>query len=159
MVDDIDNVVDFQPWELPLLLLAGFRVILERAHERLAEVGHPDVRPAHGFTLQAVGEGASASEIAARLGVSKQAAGKTLAMLERQGYVTRTADRDDARQRTVALTDRGHDLLARSADAFAEVVSSWERTVGADAVAEVVATLRRLDLSGPTRLDLGAWAR
>ena len=158
VVDDIDNSVDFQPWSLPLLLLGGFRALVDDAHARLADQGHPDARPVHGFTLQAVGPGATASEVAARLGVSKQAAGKTLALLEQQGYVTRGTDPGDARRRTVVPTDRGRDLLARSAAAFADGVAGWEERVGADAVRDLHATLRRLDLAAATRLDLGSWS-
>jgi hypothetical protein len=42
-------------FELPLRLLLGFRVLIDRLHAELARQGHPDVRPVHGFVLQAVG--------------------------------------------------------------------------------------------------------
>ena len=78
---------------LPLLLFAGFRAIIDRLHAELAEQGHPEVRPAHGFALQAIGlDGATASEIGRRLGVSKQAAGKTTDRLAALGYVERVDD-------------------------------------------------------------------
>lgn len=80
-------------FELPLLLFAGFRSIIDELHRELAEHGHRDVRPAYGFALQAVGrDGATASEIGRRLGVSKQAAGKTVEKLEGLGYVERVDD-------------------------------------------------------------------
>ena len=64
--------------ELPLLLFAAFRGIIDELHARLARDGHPDVRPAYGFAMQAIGPaGATASEVGRRLGISKQAAGKT----------------------------------------------------------------------------------
>jgi DNA-binding MarR family transcriptional regulator len=46
-------------------------------------------------------------ELAARLGVTQQAASKSVADLERRGYVRRTPDPADARARRVALTERG----------------------------------------------------
>jgi hypothetical protein len=62
-------------YELPLLLAGGFRLLIDELHEHLAEQGHPELRPVHGFALQAVGrDGATVSEIGRRLGVSKQAA-------------------------------------------------------------------------------------
>jgi hypothetical protein len=70
-------------FELPLLLFGGFRAIIDELHTELAHRGHPDLRPAHGFAMQAVGLGgttASAmifSEIrakwAAELGANKLA--------------------------------------------------------------------------------------
>jgi hypothetical protein len=57
-----------------VLLLAGFRTLIDQLHGELARRGHPHLRPAHGFTMQAIGlEGATASELGRRLGVSKQA--------------------------------------------------------------------------------------
>jgi len=70
-------------FELPMLLFAGFRSIIDELHAELARRGHPDLRPAHGFALQAIGHGgATATETGRRLGVSKQAAGKTIERLE-----------------------------------------------------------------------------
>ena len=75
-------------FELPVLLFAGFRSIIDELHAELARRGHPDLRPAHGFALQAIGPGgATAAETGRRLGISKQAAGKTIDRLEELGYV------------------------------------------------------------------------
>ena len=52
-------------FELPMLLFAGFRSIIDELHAELARRGHPDMRPAHGFALQAIGlGGATAAETA-----------------------------------------------------------------------------------------------
>ena len=73
-------------FELPLLLLHGFRVLIDELHAELARQGHPDMRPMHGFVFQAVGPGGTtAAELGRRLGVSKQAAGKTIDSLQRLG--------------------------------------------------------------------------
>src|ERR1700745_3968767 len=90
---------DTYGFELPLLLFGGFRSIIDELHAELARRGPPDVRPAHGFALQAIGlDGATATEAGRRLGISKQAAGKTIDRLEVLGYVHRSAD-DAARRR------------------------------------------------------------
>ena len=74
-------------YELPLLLLAAFRAVIDEAHEELAARGHPELRPAHGFAMQAIGTfGATAADVGRRLGVSKQAAGKTIDRLAELGY-------------------------------------------------------------------------
>src|SRR4051812_28921286 len=106
-------------WELPLLLFAGFRSIIDQLHAELATRGHPEARPVHGFAMQAIGlYGASASEVGRRLGVSKQAAGKTIDRLAALGYVERVDDPRDARSKIVRLTPIGLDLLRQSAEIF-----------------------------------------
>lgn len=89
---------------LPLLLLAGFRTLIDDLHAELARQGHPDLRPLHGFVLQAVGNGTTASELGQRLGVSKQAAGKTVDRLVALGYLERADDPADARRKLVRPT-------------------------------------------------------
>src|SRR6202008_2068659 len=88
-------------FELALLLLAGFRTLIEALHAELASQGPPDARPAPGFVLRPTGpHGVTATELGRRLGVSKQAAGKTVDRLEKLGYVTRAGDARDARRKT-----------------------------------------------------------
>lgn len=144
--------------DLPLLLLAGFRTLVDELHARLAEQGHPGVRPVHGFVLQAVGtQGCTAVEVGRRLGVSKQAAGKHVAALVELGYLRREDDPDDARRRTLRLTGRGRDCLARSAAVFADLRAEWAGRVGADRVAALEADLRLLTRGAPLRVDAPGW--
>lgn len=112
-------------------LLAASRAIFDELHARLAEQGHPDLRPAHGYAFQVIGDaGATASELARRLGVTKQAAGKMVTELETLGYITRAADARDARRRPLALTASGVDALERSAAVFDELREEWARRAG-----------------------------
>jgi len=163
VVDEIVNqVVDSgneRPgFELPLLLLAGFRTIVEALHAELARQGHPDARPAHGLTLQAIGpSGVTASELGRRLGVSKQAAGKTVDRLERLGYVTRAGDERDARRKLIRLTTHGVDLLNRSATIFDDLRAQWVRALGAERVRDLEDALRAVAPAGIWRLDTAAW--
>src|SRR6195952_1189273 len=113
-------------FELPLLLLGGFRTLIDQLHAELARRGHPDVRPSYGFAMQAIGQrGATATEIGQRLGVSKQAAGKTVDRLEALGYVIRADDANDGRRKLVRLTERGLDSLHRSAVIFDQLEAAW----------------------------------
>ena len=163
MVDDTVNQVvdsgnDAPGFELPLLLLAGFRTLIDELHAELGRQGHPDARPAHGFALQAIGPGgATASELGRRLGVSKQAAGKTVDRLERLGYVTRAGDDRDARRKLVRLTPRGGELLASSAAIFDDLRARWVRALGAARVRELESALRAVTPAGIWRLDTAAW--
>ncbi|HEY0935665.1 MAG TPA: MarR family transcriptional regulator [Trebonia sp.] len=145
-------------WELPLLLLAGFRSVIDEAHGDLAARGHPGLRPAHGFALQAVGmSGATAADVGRRLGVSKQAAGKTLDRLAELGYVTRGEEAGDRRRKLIRVTPRGFEALTLSAEAFGRVRGRWASVLGQDQVASLEASLRAMTPGQPLRLDLPGW--
>ncbi|SBT53872.1 MarR family winged helix-turn-helix transcriptional regulator [Micromonospora narathiwatensis] len=143
---------------LPLLLLAGFRTLIDDLHAELARQGHPDLRPVHGFVLQAVGvAGTTASELGQRLGVSKQAAGKTVDRLVTLGYLERADDPADARRKLVRLTDRGLDGLRRSAVIFDQLRDRWAAALGTDRVAALEDDLRTVALPNFFRLDVPGW--
>ena len=145
-------------FELPLLLLAGFQSLIDQLHAELAREGHPDVRPAHGLALQAIGRnGVTASELARRLDVSKQAAGKTVARLEELGYVERVDDASDGRRKLVRLTAHGVDVLARSAAIFDELREQWAHTLGARRLRDLEADLRTMAPTAGLRVDVAGW--
>jgi DNA-binding MarR family transcriptional regulator len=127
------------------ILRAG-RAAIDELHRRLAERGHPDVRPAHGYAFQAIGaDGATAGELGRRLGVTKQAAGQMVDELERLGYVTREPDPADGRRRLVRLTPRGVDCLRVSAEIFDELLAEWRARSGdVDAAVDALAALGEL---------------
>ncbi|GII30421.1 MarR family winged helix-turn-helix transcriptional regulator [Planotetraspora mira] len=145
-------------FELPLLLLAGFRALIDRLNAELARQGHPDVRPVYGFAMQAIGlDGASASEMGRRLGVSKQAAGKTVDRLEELGYAERVDDPVDGRRKLIRLTPRGIDALGRSAIIFDELRADWAATLGVDRLADLEDALRTAVGSAELRVDTVSW--
>ncbi|WP_211192072.1 MarR family winged helix-turn-helix transcriptional regulator [Actinoplanes sp. TBRC 11911] len=145
-------------FELPLLLFAGFRSLIDELHAELAEQGHPDVRPVYGFALQAIGPaGASASDVGRRLGVSKQAAGKTIDRLVALGYVERADDPADARRKLVRLTPRGLDMLTRSAEIFERLYDGWAARLGASRLAEMESSLRTVVPEARFPIDVPGW--
>ena len=145
-------------FELPLRLLAAFRRLIDYLHAELARQGHPDMRPMHGFVFQAIGPyGTTAAELGRRLGVSKQAAGKTIDSLERLGYVIRVPDSVDQRQKTVELTDRGIDALQRSARIFEELRARWAGTVGIDRLRALEDDLLAVTGDAALPLDMPGW--
>lgn len=138
-------VVGREGWELGVGLLMAARALFDELHRRLAEQGHPDLRPAHGYAFQAMSpSGATASELAGRLHISKQAAGQMAAELERLGYVRRDSDSRDARRRPLVLTPRGEDALSRSQAIFADLKHEWAARAGASNVEQAAATLDAL---------------
>ncbi|MEU5101552.1 MULTISPECIES: MarR family winged helix-turn-helix transcriptional regulator [unclassified Streptomyces] len=161
MADDVEGMRDARNppgYELPLLLFAGFRSLIDQLHAELARQGHPDLRPAHGFAMQAIGlDGATASELGRRLGVSKQAAGKTADRLEAVGYAVRAEDPADARRKVIRLTPHGMDALARSAAVFEELRAQWAAALGPERLRGLEDDLRvMVPLSG-FRLDVAGW--
>jgi DNA-binding MarR family transcriptional regulator len=125
-------------FELPLLLVGAFRSLIDELHRTLSESGHHEARPLHGFALQAIGpDGSTASQLGRRLGVSKQAAGKTVASLERVGYVRREPDPGDARAVRLQRTARGEEMLALSAAFFEAYQARLSQTLGRRQLAEL----------------------
>jgi DNA-binding MarR family transcriptional regulator len=145
-------------FELPMLLFAGFRSIIDELHAELARRGHPDLRPAHGFALQAIGfGGATAAEAGRRLGISKQAAGKTIDRLEELGYVHRSGDDADRRRKLARLTPRGIEALAMSAMIFNDIRSRWQATLDGARLSDLEASLRIMVPGETFRLDVPGW--
>jgi DNA-binding MarR family transcriptional regulator len=145
-------------FELPLLLFAGFRSIIDELHDERDRRGEPEIRPAHAFAMQAIGlRGATASEVGRRLGISKQAAGKTIERLEAIGYATRADDAADRRRKLVRLTPLGIESLAFSAATFDEIRARWARTLGPERLEEMESDLRTMVPDGIFRLDVPGW--
>lgn len=149
---------DTPGFELPLLLFAGFRTLIDELHAELARRGHPEVRPVHGFAMQAIGPaGATASEVGRRLGVSKQAAGKTVDRLAALGYVERADDPYDARRKLVRLTPLGLDMLSQSAEIFDRLRAGWVERLGAERVASLESSLRTVVPAASFPVDVPGW--
>jgi DNA-binding MarR family transcriptional regulator len=107
--------------------------------------------------LQAIGPaGATASALGRRLGVSKQAAGKTVDRLARLGYVERVADEADGRAKLIRLTPRGTDVLTRSAAIFDDLRDEWVRVLGPAQVGALEDALRAV-VPGSVRVDAVGW--
>ncbi|NUS45559.1 MAG: MarR family transcriptional regulator [Mycobacteriaceae bacterium] len=89
----------------------------------------------HGFAfVRMAPDGATTAEIAAHLGVTKQAAAQLVDELERKGYVARGPHPTDARARLVTLTDRGWACTGAADAAAAAFLADWTRRLGPAAV-------------------------
>ncbi|ONM46853.1 MarR family winged helix-turn-helix transcriptional regulator [Nocardia donostiensis] len=148
--------------ELPLRMLLGFRSAVDEVHAELAENGHPDLRPLHGFVFQAIGRaggrnGCTAADLGRILGISKQAAGKHVESLERLGYLAPGRDPADARRKVYTLTPRAVDALEQSERAFARTHRRWAATIGAERLAALEADLRLLVPGEIFGLDTPSW--
>ncbi|WP_233617919.1 MarR family winged helix-turn-helix transcriptional regulator [Actinomadura sp. WAC 06369] len=116
-------------------MLAGqlMRALQDELFERLAEQGHPDVRPRHGSVLAFLGrDGARATELAARTGQHKQIVGTIVDELAALGYVRREPDPDDRRAKRVVPTDRGRDEIAKARAILADMERRHAESLGAE---------------------------
>lgn len=114
--------------------------------ERLHAAGFDDLDPAHLVVFGYPGpQGARPTELAARLGISKQALNHLLGALERRGYVERRADDGDLRARRVELTGRGTSAVHVIRDAVEELERAWARKLGRERFAELRTLLLELN--------------
>jgi DNA-binding MarR family transcriptional regulator len=144
--------------DLALLLLGGFRVLVDDAVLELAARGYDDVRPVHDFAMRAIAAGADdASELARRLSVSKQAAAKTVAVLEERGYVTRGADPLDARRKPLQVTALGFEVMRVGEAVFDELRDKWKRKIGAKQLERLESDLAAVVGASPIRVDSPGW--
>ena len=115
------------------LLRVPWEAVQGHMLRRLNEQGFDDLDAAHLNVFRYPGpQGARPSELAGRLGVSKQALNYLLGELERSGYIERHAHPDDQRSKRIALTDRGTAAVGVIRTAVAEVESAWADQLGAE---------------------------
>ena len=145
-----------------MLLLGGFRSLVDAAEAELARRGYKDVRPVHDFAMRAIVAGAdNASELGRRLSVSKQAAAKTIAVLQERGYVARGEDPLDARRKRLQVTKLGFAVMREGEAIFDELRDRWARQIGPAKLKTLEKQLAELVGSSSVRLDdtLGWMAR
>jgi DNA-binding MarR family transcriptional regulator len=144
--------------DLALLLLGGFRVLVDDAIAALADRGYEDVRPAHDFAMRAIAAGAdNASELARRLSVSKQAAAKTVAVLEERNYVARQADPLDARRKRLQVTALGFEVMRAGEAVFDDLRDRWKQQIGPDELERLESHLMALVGASAIRSDSPGW--
>ncbi|MCO5998526.1 MarR family winged helix-turn-helix transcriptional regulator [Actinoallomurus rhizosphaericola] len=144
--------------DLALLLLGGFRTLVDAAIVELAERGHEDVRPVHDFALRAIAAGAdSASELGRRLSITKQSAAKTIVVLQERGYVTREPDPRDGRRKRLQVTALGFEVLRQGEAIFDELREQWAKQIGAAELETIEKHLTALVGAQPVRFDTPGW--
>ena len=133
MADDpLDN------YELIFLLGLSFQQVLRTFTQRMDAAGYGDLRPVHGFALQVITRAGAvtASELAERLGVTKQASSQLVEQLVRRGYISRVSHPGGGRRRLLALTARGQQHLQDAGHILHEVERELTRNVETRRLAE-----------------------
>jgi DNA-binding MarR family transcriptional regulator len=128
-----------------MLLFGGFTAMVDEVVVELDRRGHPGVTASHEFALQAVNAGArNASELGRALGVSRQAAAKSITALEQLGYIERQSDPSDGRQKQLVVTDRGYDMVRIGAATFDKIRTRWSKQLGRAQLDVLESSLRAL---------------
>ena len=136
----------FGPPMIGALLRTPWEAVQRRMLERLHDQGFADLDFAHLNVFQYPGpQGARPSELAARLGMTKQALNYLLGELERLEYLQRQPDPDDLRSKRVVLTRRGASAIRVIREAVAEVETAWAHQLGPEPFAQFRALLLELN--------------
>ncbi|MEU0674092.1 MarR family transcriptional regulator [Streptomyces sp. NPDC006172] len=132
-------------------LLAAAGDLTRRIDEGVRARGF-DLRPAHGFAFARLASGgATVTELAVHLGVTKQAASQLVDELVRKGYVERGPHPADARARLVVLTERGWACTRAAEEVAVEVVRRWGDVLGEGEMSVLRDCLGRIAPYGPIR--------
>ena len=125
------------------LLFKASRLLDEEALRRsAARQGAPRLRRSHTALLPHIAlEGTRVSELAERVGVSKQAISELVDELESAGVVRRSPDPDDARARRVSFTQRGLDGLLQGLALLRELEAELARAIGEQRMRDLHAAL------------------
>lgn len=133
-------------------LLATSAALVDRIQAGVVARGFDDVRPTHGFAFVLLSRGgATVTELATHLGVSKQAASQFVDELVHKGYAERRAHPADARARRIVLTRRGWACTRAAEAAAVDAVGTFEKALGTRRIRALAADLVRVAPAGPLR--------
>ncbi|MDQ1071811.1 MarR family winged helix-turn-helix transcriptional regulator [Streptomyces canus] len=136
---------------LAAALLAAAGDLTQRINDGVVARGF-EGRPAWGFAFARLApDGATVTELAGHLGVTKQAASQLVDEIVRKGYAERRPHPGDARARLVVLTERGWACTRAAEEAAAEAVRSWTDVLGESDVHALCDRLGRIAPHGPIR--------
>ncbi|WP_405994301.1 MarR family winged helix-turn-helix transcriptional regulator [Streptomyces sp. NBC_00986] len=136
---------------LTAALLAAAGDLTKRINDGVVARGF-EGRPAFGFAFTRLApDGATVTDLAAHLGVTKQAASQLVDELVRKGYAERRPHPVDARARLVVLTELGWACTRAAEEAALEAVRPWVELLGESEVRVLCDRLRRIAPYGPIR--------
>ena len=126
------------------LLFRAARLVNERAIAEVQAAGGR-LRAAHTQLFPHItSDGIRLTELADKLGVTKQAIGPLVDDLEREGVVERVDDPDDRRAKRIRWTRKGQRALLHGLGVLAQLEAELARDVGKARLAELADTCERL---------------
>ncbi|MCW2910600.1 MAG: Multiple antibiotic resistance protein marR [Actinomycetia bacterium] len=140
------------PEALAVGLLSVSRALVDGISAGVRARGFDDVRPAHGFAFARLAPaGATITQLAEHLDVTRQAAAQLVDELIAKGYVQRSRHPDDARARLITLTGKGWACTRAAEAATADAVRPWAAILGEDRLRALEHDLLRIAPHGPLR--------
>jgi DNA-binding MarR family transcriptional regulator len=107
--------------------------------------GEPGLRPSHYRVIGHVPpEGITVTELAVRVGMTKQGIGQFVTQLTESGHLTVDRDEDDRRIRVVRRTPKGEESVRRLSELLDGLETDWANRVGTRRYDEFRATLDEL---------------
>jgi len=120
------------------LLLRSFRWFEDGLLARFEEAGWPEITRAHSLVFAHFDrEGTRPSELARRIGISRQAVHQTVGELVELGLVELAPDPASRRAKLVVLTPLGRRRVAEAHGIFGELEGELARRIGRKSVTEL----------------------
>lgn len=123
------------------LLLLARRDFLHRLGEKLNSGSGPSIMSRSRLLPYVDVDGTRSTELARRMGVTKQAVGRLVQELEAEGLLARTADPTDGRAFRVVFTAAGLRYLIRMHRAINEIEADYMQALGEERLQLVRETL------------------
>jgi DNA-binding MarR family transcriptional regulator len=140
------------PQALAVGLLSVSRALVDGISAGVRARGFDDLRPAHGFAFVRLAPGgATITQLAEHLDVTRQAAAQLVDELIAKGYVQRSRHPDDARARLITLTAKGWACTRAAEAATADAVRPWAVILGDQRLRALQDDLLRIAPHGPLR--------
>ena len=116
-----------------------------RLYAAVQAAGYVDLQPAHVLVFRyPTIERLRPKDLAAQMGISKQAMNDLLRQLEARGYLELRPDPSDGRARLITLTDRGSELMELTHAMAQDVADEWAALVGHERIDALRQTLIEL---------------
>jgi DNA-binding MarR family transcriptional regulator len=134
--------------EFGILLVLASNSVGDHIHRAHEAAGFGDIRPAFGVIFRALDVAPlTLTELAAKLGITKQSAAVVVDDMVAFGYLTKGKAASDRRAVQLQLTDRARAAIAIAKDAAKRCERSLTRAVGADTVAAMRVALEHFVVS------------
>ena len=137
-----------QGTDFGILLGLAYQAFVVELRDDLERAGLGGLGRADGYVFRALVEPLTVSDLATRLGVSKQAAGQIVTDMEERHLVSRRPDPDDGRARLLELTPEGLRALRRARAFHRKFEAKLARELGPEVVATVVQALEHVGRAG-----------
>lgn len=122
--------------------------LMDESRALLVAQGEQGLRPSHHRVIGHVPpEGITVSELAERVGMTKQGIGQFVAQLTASGHLVVEVDPDDRRLRVVRRTPQGEQSVHGLAALLDQLETVWAERVGAARYREFRRTLEELAVS------------